>query len=123
VHSCSYGVSLSIYAIFPSTSNCLIPFVCRYKADLSTRDSRLSELQEKWFKTQLQGSPAATGPTGRVPAAPLTAEQRDMQQALQWFRKLGWDVQEAEGESRGQDGVTVHWCTVALRVAAHVAGR
>jgi hypothetical protein len=72
---------------------------CRYKADLSTRDSRLSELQEKWFKTQLQGSPAATGPTGHVPAAPLTAEQRDMQQALQWFRKLGWDVHEPEGDA------------------------
>jgi hypothetical protein len=77
-----------------------VQLVHRYKADLSKRDSRLSELQEKWFKMQLQGSPAATGPTGRVPAAPLTAEQRDMQQALQWFRKLGWDVQEPEGKER-----------------------
>ncbi|KAF6256339.1 hypothetical protein COO60DRAFT_1461752 [Scenedesmus sp. NREL 46B-D3] len=71
-------------------------FMDRYKADLSTRDSRLSELQEKWFKQQLQCSPAATGPTGRLPAAVLTAEQRDMQQALQWFRALGWDVQDLE---------------------------
>lgn len=71
---------------------------CRYKADLSTRDSRLSELQEKWFKQQLQGAPASSGPTGRAPATPLTAEQRDMQQALQWFRQLGWEVAEPEGE-------------------------
>ncbi|WIA15375.1 hypothetical protein OEZ85_002037 [Tetradesmus obliquus] len=77
-------------------------FMDRYKADLSTRDSRLSELQEKWFKQQLQGAPASTGPTGRAPAAPLTAEQRDMQQALQWFRQLGWDVAEPEDDCEDQ---------------------
>jgi hypothetical protein len=72
---------------------------------MSTRDSRLSELHEKWFKQQMQGSPTATGPTGRVPAAPLTGEQRDMQQALQWFRQLGWEVQEPEGELMQHQGV------------------
>jgi hypothetical protein len=91
---------------------------CRYKADLSTRDSRLSELQEKWFKQQLQGSPITTGPTGRVPAAPLAPEQRDMQQALLWFRQLGWEVQEQDGESiTGENqGHNVLKCTASVTV-------
>lgn len=57
---------------------------CRYKADLSTRGSRLQDLQDKWFKQQ------NTKP-GAVPA-----EQRDMVQATAWFEGLGWDLQDGE---------------------------
>eukprot|EP00775_Hariotina_reticulata_P008604 gene8604-8785_t len=57
-------------------------FMDRYKADLSTRDIRLQELQNNWFKQQ-NTKPGAVPP-----------EQRDMAQATAWFEGLGWDLQD-----------------------------
>eukprot|EP00878_Enallax_costatus_P034562 GHUV01038334.1.p1 GENE.GHUV01038334.1~~GHUV01038334.1.p1 ORF type:complete len:403 (+),score=159.02 GHUV01038334.1:1575-2783(+) len=61
-------------------------FMDRYKADLATRDSRLQELQNRWFKQQM-----ATGVARPGTAAPMTQEQRDMASAVDWFKGLGWD--------------------------------
>jgi hypothetical protein len=56
----------------------------RYKVDLSTRDSRLQELQDKWFKQQ------------NIKPGALPPEQRDMTQATAWFEGLGWDLEDGE---------------------------
>lgn len=64
--------------------------VCRYHADLSTRGNRLQQLQDNYFKQQA----VSPGP-GRAPVMPLTAEQKDMVQAVQWYKGMGWEVDES----------------------------
>lgn len=67
------------------------PTTTRYHADLNTRGSRLQQLQDSWLKQQLnQGRPAA---------AALTPEQRDMAQAAQWLKGLGWGDDADAGQS------------------------
>lgn len=66
--------------------------LCRYKADLATRDNRLHELQNRWFNQQM-----VTGVARPGAALPMTQEQRDMASAVNWFKGLGWDDAAEDG--------------------------
>jgi len=54
----------------------------------------MQQLQDTWFKQQL----TSTASPGRPAAVPLTPEQKDLAQAVQWFRGMGWDEAAEAGE-------------------------
>jgi hypothetical protein len=77
-------------------------FMDRYHADLATRGSRLQQLQDRWLRQQ-RSQPGPGGAGGGGPAAAaaaaaaLSPEQRDLAQAVQGFKALGWEDEAAAG--------------------------
>lgn len=66
--------------------------ILRYHADLNTRGSRLQQLQDNYFKQQ----PVSPGP-GRAAVVPLTTEQKDLAQAVRWFKGIRWEEAAESG--------------------------
>lgn len=59
---------------------------------MNTRGSRLQQLQDNHFKQQ----PVSPGP-GRAAVVPLTTEQKDLAQAVRWFKGMGWEEAAESG--------------------------
>lgn len=52
----------------------------------------MQQLQDNYFKQQ----PISPGP-GRPAVVPLTTEQKDLAQAVQWFKGMGWEEAAESG--------------------------
>jgi hypothetical protein len=72
--------------------------LCRYQSDLSTRGSRLQQLQNTWIARQQQQQQHSVG--GKMPPVPLTTEQKDMAQAVNWYKGMGWQDAAESGTWR-----------------------